>query len=66
MSGHSSRGGEGCSGTHACCLHWQTIWTTSRRWQEPEPWALVGTMTVFQGKGQGQCPGDELGGSHSP
>ncbi|XP_030896935.1 dipeptidase 1 isoform X2 [Leptonychotes weddellii] len=36
----------------------QTIWTTSRRWREPEPWALVGTLTVFQGSPRGlrTCP----------
>lgn len=31
----------------------QTTWTTSRRWQEPEQWALVGTSMASQGKGQG-------------
>nr|KAF6271072.1 dipeptidase 1 [Myotis myotis] len=40
------------------CLKWQTTWTTSRRWREPEPWALVGTSTVLQGSRWGlrTCP----------
>lgn len=31
----------------------QTIWTTSRRWQDLVLWALVGTTTGLPGKGQG-------------
>lgn len=28
----------------------QTTWTTSRRWREPKPSALVGISTVLQGE----------------
>lgn len=31
----------------------QTIWTTSRRWQDLVLWALVGTTTGLPGKEQG-------------
>lgn len=37
----------------------QTTWTTSRRWRELEPWALVGTSTVLQGE-DGDCSVSEL------
>ena len=33
----------------------QTTWTTSRRLQELEPWALVGTTMACPGKAR-RCP----------